>query len=116
MLLSIQVLPSNPCSCRKAWNGRYIDRRTSPMSRLDRVTFRCRNSVTFVGNTKLNWSPRDIARVLFGTGTGVWTAMLIYEADKGTSATHVCLTELSGNPCKVADLFHKLFYPIFLAL
>jgi len=76
MLLSIHAPPSKPRSCRKASSGKYIGSRASPMSRLGRVPFHCRNSVTFVGNTKLNWSPRDIDSVLFGTGIGVWTATL----------------------------------------
>jgi hypothetical protein len=77
MLLSIHILPSKPYSCRRVSNGRYTVCNVWPTSRLNRVVFRCRNSVTFVGSTKLNCNPRDTDNVLFGTNTGVWTAKLI---------------------------------------
>jgi hypothetical protein len=77
MLLSIHILPSKPYSCRWASNGRYTDCNASPTSRLKRVVFRCRNSVTFVGSTKFNWYPRATITVLFGINTGVWIAIFI---------------------------------------
>jgi hypothetical protein len=88
MLRSIHILPSKPYSCRKASNGRYMDCNASLTSRLGRVTFRCRNSVTFVGSTKLNWNPTDTDTVLFGTNTGVWTAKLTCREENAQLNSH----------------------------